>query len=601
LNFYFQFIFLILFRSIVELSGYSLLPKRINIGETMNGNCFCNLLPRFLLSGTFIFSLVFGGFSSEVRAEDSGYQIYKGADFKSLGSTNPNVPNTTPTLTAPFSASEITNESQTGFPAEYKDLAPSSTESGASAMESGSAAAAGGEMTVQDARKYAAETGLTEGAGQIAKAAGDIQNASVLVPAGAIIPGKEKIAMLLSEAKSYQSHYGKCVMTQNAAATLCRERTSPHLQEGMMVVNGLAAGLTGLAVKDSCSTISKIMQAGQGALALYTAACSATRASCEASCSFVMGSLKTIEKLSQDISLSICVAAPSPKVDPAVAVACSKFTNTVKGLLNKINSLAIKDNSLDESRSTAMKNKACTYDYLSMLASAGAGIMSLANTLSQSSNCDKKTDGTGGQPTALAANKCKYPEFKNTPECICLASPRTPGCANSLDKAGQNVNPGYVNQSTPDSNLGLNKKDLTNLDLGGGNAARDPANANPNSDSGGNGTPVGGGGSAGLGGSGGGAGGGSDKAGADGEKKGLNANIFGGGSGGGGGGGWGRDFGGGADKSGLRSYLPGGAKDPLKMSGQQNWNKEVTGQAGKSNFEKVRDRYRDNNGSLLNN
>jgi hypothetical protein len=470
----------------------------------------------------------------------------------------------------------------------------------AAPLAEATAMSAGGATSVEDARKYAAETGLTEGAGKIAKAAADIQKAAEIVPPNAIIPGMEKIALLLSEAKSYESHYGKCVMTQNAAATLCRERTSPHLQQGIMVVNGLAAGLTGLAVKDSCSTISKIMQAGQGALALYTAACSATRATCEASCSFVMGSLKTIEKLSQDSSLSNCLPAPGLGSNPAILKACGEFTTRALKELGTIKSLAMQDNNPENLRSTAMKNKACTYDYLSMLASAGAGIMSLAKTLTQSSNCDKKTDGTGGQPTALAADKCKIAANANTPECICLASPRTPGCANSLDKAGQNVNPGYVNQSAPDSNLGLNKKDLTNLDLGGGNAARDPANTNPNSDSGGNGPPIGGGGGAGLSGSGGGAGGGADKAGADGEKKGLNANIFGGGSGGGGGG-WGRDFGGGADKSGLRSYLPGGAKDPLKMSGQQNWNKEVTGEAGKSNFEKVRDRYRDNNGSLLNN
>ena len=41
------------------------------------------------------------------------------------------------------------------------------------------------------------------------------------------------------------------------------------------------------------------------------------------------------------------------------------------------------------------------------------------------------------------------------------------------------------------------------------------------------------------------------------------------------------------------------AKDPA-MNGN-SWANEVTGQGGKSNWEKVRDRYKDNNTSLLNN
>ncbi len=568
----------------------------------MNGNCFCNLLPRFLLSGMFIFSLVFGGFSSVVRADGYNYwnlprtytedQINQKLELSRLSSAQNS--DTLP--------SKLDGQLKDATPPNYAN-SPGTIDAGADTAGSSAASAAPGACdTPEGARMCAANSGLDDGAKAIKAAADKIQAAVVQAETfGGRVMNKNKIKELVSEASSYQSHYGKCVTTQNAASKWCVEKSSPHLQEGLNIVNTLASGLTGMAVKDSCSTISKMMQAGQGVLTLYTASCSATRAACEASCSFVLSSLKRIMQLNNPANLAECSEFGSP-ISPTAAAACTKFVTSVNLISSEIAIKARLDSDSSNDQSTAMKDKACTYGYGMMLASAGAGIMSMVKTFSQSSNCDKKSDGTGGQPTALAADKCKIPGNANTPECICLASPRTPGCANSLDKAGQNVNPGYLAQSSPDSNLGLNKKDLTNLDLGGGNAARDPANTNPNSGSaGGNGPPVGGGGGAGLSGSGGGAGGGADKAGADGEKKGLNANIFGGGSGGGGGGGWGRDFGGGADKSGLRSYLPGGAKDPLKMSGQQNWNKEVTGQAGKSNFEKVRDRYRDNNGSLLNN
>jgi hypothetical protein len=111
----------------------------------------------------------------------------------------------------------------------------------------------------------------------------------------------------------------------------------------------------------------------------------------------------------------------------------------------------------------------------------------------------------------------------------------------------------------------------------------------------------GGGGGAGLGGVGGGSGSGRDPADDKTGQKALNANILGGGGGGGGGGGWGARGGGSDSSKGYRSYLPGGDKDPNKMAGQQSWTKEVTGQGGKSNWEKVKDRYRDNKSTLLSN
>ncbi|MEN0059187.1 MAG: hypothetical protein AAGB31_10170, partial [Bdellovibrio sp.] len=56
------------------------------------------------------------------------------------------------------------------------------------------------------------------------------------------------------------------------------------------------------------------------------------------------------------------------------------------------------------------------------------------------------------------------------------------------------------------------------------------------------------------------------------------------------------------DSENYKEYMPGGSKDPNRgMLGEQAWKKEVTGQAGKSNWEKVKDRYQDNKSSLLGN
>ena len=125
-------------------------------------------------------------------------------------------------------------------------------------------------------------------------------------------------------------------------------------------------------------------------------------------------------------------------------------------------------------------------------------------------------------------------------------------------------------------------------------------------------TPTGGGsggGSAagGAGGGSGGAGGGIDGGGKGGEKtadgkvsKGLNTNILSGMDGGGGGGGGSRG-GGRVDPSlsAYQAYMPGGAKDPSRGVASKTFgNGQVTASGSKSNWEKVRERYRENKPTL---
>ncbi len=461
------------------------------------------------------------------------------------------------------------------------------------------AAPAVNKSEVQGARE-AADGGYDEEAGAVKKMIEQINTlADEILPSEGQIPSRAAIKKAAGHATYYSLYHSPCTGAQSTAGTICRERTSPQLQDTLNSINTVASMITGVAVKDSCSTFAKIAKLGQMGLTAYTAACSAARAACEASCSSVKSNLDSLLTLKIE-SFSACTGVGANALELAAAQAkCASYTAAVKNLTDQIIPILTADAKKDDVKSVAMKNTACTYDYANMLVSAGAGIASMISGFNSGQNCDNQSNGTG-DPAKVADNtaKCAKPENAELPECLCLANPRLPGCANGLQKAGDGTTSNLTALSSPNAN-GDDKKN-SNLDLSGSRDVASDKHANSDSGSGGAGAPLGGGGS-GLGGGGSGGGGGSAAGvGGAGDKKGLSANILGGGSGGGGGGSWGAGGYSSESNAKLRPYLPGGEKDPNKMAGQQNWTKEVTGQGGKSNWEKVRDRYRDNNSSLLN-
>lgn len=445
-------------------------------------------------------------------------------------------------------------------------------------------AAAANASAISEARSSASDLGYDEEAALVPGLA-----ASALSAISGATPPKPNLVTLATELKEAADYYarfhGACTKSQATASWLCREKTSPKLQETMNSINMMASLISGVAVKDSCDTMGKIMRLGQAGLTAYTVACSAARATCESSCSSVYTNLQRI------------LASPLIK-NPAMGELAQGHLNQIKGIANKDNGVG----DANENKAVSLKNQACTYEYTNMIVNAGVGIASLISSFKQASACGDAADGTAVATTPTAAVKatCEKPENAQLPECLCLANPRLPGCANTLQKAGEASSSNFSAMSSPNAGSGSTGGSGSGIDLSS-DPNRDPASANKSADSSGVGAPAGGGG-AGLGGGGGGFGGGAAGAGGAGEKKGLSANILGGGSGGGGGGGsWGSGGSSSSDNAKLRPYLPGGEKDPNKMAGQQNWTKEVTGQGGKSNWEKVRDRYRDNNSSLLKN
>lgn len=393
-----------------------------------------------------------------------------------------------------------------------------------------------------------------------------------------------KLKVLKTAALSYSSTHASCIKTQAAAEFVCNEKTSPTLNTTLNQLNMGLSLVAGVAVNDACSGMAKAFKLAQAGLTLYTTICSSAKATCGGFCSSSSASVVKMVGLIKD-----------PDIQSAIS-ADSSISKTITKEADKEDPLAI-----------AFKERKCTVDYTNAILSSSLGIASIIKSMQQAKQCD---DASKGDPNkkeedickdATKANteacKCKVPD---SPECICFKNPRTPGCANAFQKPNENSA----------QNFGLNDPTGSGKKSGGPSGGPGGASMNDNglgenkamgSDgggAGGAGAPMGG--SAGLGGGGGGGGAGKGAE-IEAGRKGLNANILSGAGGGGGGGSWG-GFGGGGGSDKYRAYLPGGAKDPSRgVAGQQSWMKEVTGQGGKSNWEKVRERYQDNKNTLLNN
>lgn len=410
-------------------------------------------------------------------------------------------------------------------------------------------------------------------------------------------PGYETI---ISSGHKYIDNRDNCISRQGKAATACLEHLSENLQSGIASVNMLLSTVGSAAVTDTCSTFSKAMDVAKGAMTAYTAACGVMKAGCGWSCVQTRSGLEGLGKGLKASSAGTSCKVMLPETSPgyvAAEQACSNFISNYRTGLATLDANVPKDLDAKDKKAIAGKAALCTGKYALLLASGATGILSLANSLKQGKECKDNTDGTGTTVAETAVDKCEDAANAQLPECICKANPRTPGCANSYQKANESGDSRLTASGAEINPAAINGKDgLAGLGLGSDSNAIGENSAGGSSDSGGIGAPMGGGGGlSGFGGAGGGSGGKEEAA-----KKGLNTDILSGSSGGGGGGFGG--YRGAASDSKYRAYLPGGAKDPAQgVAGQQAWTKEVTGQGGKSNWDKIKERYRDNKNTLLNN
>lgn len=406
------------------------------------------------------------------------------------------------------------------------------------------------------------------------------------------VPGATEIMALHKE---YQGSWAKCQNFQSAAAAVCIADNSLPLADGITLINGLLSAGGAASIYDKCTTFGKAMDIGQKALAAYTAACTMARQPCVMFCGNVKSALTKFQAaLNKVPPTGTCETGgtyPAPVTPNPQDIACSaaytKFSAALPNVQNAIKS------ELDEGNIKASGGKfsRCDRKYWQNVASAGVGILQLANSLKQGQECQEESSAV-----ADATPTCEIAANANLPECLCLANPRMAGCSSGLSQVGE-LSAGSGQAITggglvSEASVGSLGKDSTSI-------AQGERSSGSGSGSG-VGAPTGGGPS--LGSIGGGSGGAVGEKGAGGGS-GLNTDILSGAGGGGGGGGFaGYRGGSGSDSKGLRSYLPGGAKDPKRgLAGQGISTKEVTGQGGKSNWEKVRDRYIDNKNSLLGN
>lgn len=391
--------------------------------------------------------------------------------------------------------------------------------------------------------------------------------------------------------KEYQADWESCQGAQSRAAMVCIGDNSEALSDGITLINGLLSAGGAASIYDTCTTFGKAMDIGQKALAAYTAACTVMRQPCVFYCGDVKAALVKLQAAIKAGNAN--AACDKPTTPQTIAFCQAAHANAAK--IDGVES-AIKAE-LDEGniKSTGGKLSRCDRKYWQNVASAGVGILQLANSLKQGKECEDESSALAEN----AAATCEIAANASLPECICLANPRTAGCSSGLSTVGElNAGSGQVVSGkaiTADATVGSLGKDSTGMsqaEMSGGSGG----------DNSGIGAPTGGG--AGLGSVGGSGGGGGVGEKGGGKGSGLNTDILSGagGGGGGGGGGYGGYKGSGDGGRGLRNYLPGGTKDPKRgLAGQGIGSKEVTGQAGKSNWEKVRDRYIDNKNSLIGN
>lgn len=419
---------------------------------------------------------------------------------------------------------------------------------------------------------------------------------------GVVAAGSSRVAgaaNIIAIHQEYQADWTACQGAQSRAATVCIADNSESLSDGITLINGLLSAGGAASIYDTCTSFGKAMDIGQKALAAYTAACTVMRQPCVMYCGDVKGALVKLSAALKKVGAAgVCEGAGgmAPATNPATATidapcvaAYSKFTGSIANVEKAIKA------ELDEGniKSTGGKFSRCDRKYWQNVASAGVGILQLANSLKQGKECEDDSSAV-----ADVKATCEIAANASLPECICLANPRTAGCSSGLSTVGElNAGSGQVVSGkaiTADATVGSLGKDSTGMsqaEMSGGSGG----------DNSGIGAPTGGGG-AGLGSVGGSGGGGGVGEKGGGKGSGLNTDILSGAGGGGGGGGYGGYKGSGDGGRGLRNYLPGGAKDPKRgLAGQGIGSKEVTGQAGKSNWEKVRDRYIDNKNSLIGN
>lgn len=364
-----------------------------------------------------------------------------------------------------------------------------------------------------------------------------------------------------------------CVSKKSLTDGACLETTAPQIkgftdEYGTLMQMGFMVGGT---MADQCSAIGKALKAASLALTLYQGACSGTMAICSSSCGSIPAQVKA---LNTAVNTS--------------GAACAKAHAATGGVCPVIESFeALMTTAYKLQGSSTGVATACA-GYKKNLTSALTGVMSAVMAAKTAKSCEDDTSGgTAVGEACVDPNHLSY----NSASCKCSRNELSGAeCQGITSTTAGGVDGNGVR--TSDSGFGDDSGSTTG---GGffGDAEEAKKDQSPSSNL--PGAPVAGGGGGLNGGSGGGNGAAVD---GSGNPRKLNANILGGFGGGGGGGSGGSGPGYGEVDKKLQEHGPGGKLDPKRSLASQ-MAKEITAQGGRSNWEKVRDRYTNNKRTLL--
>lgn len=396
----------------------------------------------------------------------------------------------------------------------------------------------------------------------------------------------------ISSANDYVNKAKKCAAAGKAAMTECQEQCNKEFQDKINQAEQKGKDIEkgGASTRDSNGQKAESIKIEQGAYKGFMASCAPPKGSCSSGCE---EAYKKLEETVGKVRAVKCEVYQTS--DPAKYSQCMADRNAANGKISSL--LSIEGNQSDIETVKGKKAK-CDGELTKNQNNAGNMLAALAPLLAEAlKNMGNSGDGSTAPPEVplqTASTDCNLEANRYTENCKCqlpYGNPRAPGCpgadtasAGVAGMGGSTVPELGTNNSTPAPTLPPSDTSAPTIPSGGDMAM--PAGMGM----------AGGGFGGGMGG--GGASKGADGAGgAKGDAK-KSASVYAGDGGGGGGGGGG--YGGyGSDSTGKAK--PAGAGGVRGIAGKVATaaNHNVTGAGGRTNWQKVSERYMDNTPTLL--
>ncbi|MCX7977739.1 MAG: hypothetical protein N2578_01915 [Bdellovibrionaceae bacterium] len=416
-----------------------------------------------------------------------------------------------------------------------------------------------------------------------------------LKPSDALFVIKENL-------ESYEENWSSCHKLQHEAQNKClQSKNAVYMQQ---VGNAMALGLrlirSGGGNNVICSGLDQTFDTMHKANIYYLTHCAQSSKQCAAACQPSEAGLRRLSEILKNVDFDESVIG-NPDHKKAVVQADQMKT----ALLGELKDSFAKEldpsvGGVGKGMGVASKSSSCSEDFFALLGTAATVGNELAKLIAEANFCKRQVGGGSGNDRVVSSPEdCSDPIMAATnPMCICQLRPGTPGC-------GSGHKPGEELSTGPGVFLPPGENNLIGSDLGDpsvGDLGDDPflAKDSPEKKKSLEAIePKFSGGFSSAGASGAGdifSGGQSGKDKGAGTAPALTTDMYSGFGGGGGGSRWGgRGISG--EKSEYERPLPGG-RSAVRASGEESRD-QISSGGGKSNWEKISERYISNRPTLL--